>query len=314
MRLSELVKIKSDLLDLKNNISSVLVDKQVIAAHNYINALSAIDFTVRPKLLEFFKGLKDEHQKFVTALNEQIVLLEHKIEEKSIPMLTTGYTVNGRTACSVNSPDLERSLRIYHADPDIKNQISGIISLKTRPQFASLEIGPGDGQWTEYMVSADPLYIVDIHQEFLTSTVRKFEQAYQTRIRPYLINDLVFNDHILEKLPQSQFGFVFAWDVFTFFPADYFEKYLESIYQVLKPGGCVLFNYNNCENFFCAQYAETGFQSWMPKYLLEKIVKKLNFTVESFNSNKNIYWTILRKPGSLQTVKGLQALGKIISF
>lgn len=315
MRLSELVKLKADLLRIQCEVNDYLNNSTELAhAENFINALSEIEFTFSKDISTFFQSLKKEQQSLMSNLYKQIRQIEEQIDQKSSNMLSKGYTINGAEACSVITPELERLNRISQVDPEVKNLVTAQISLKTQTKFPCLEIGPGDGQWTEYLVAADPLYLLDIHKEFLDFTISKFSAVYQSRIRSYTLIESEIKDHLLEKLPQSQFGFVFAWDVFTFFPPDYLEKYLNSIFQILKPGGSVLFNYNNCEIYQNVIYAETGYQSWMPKYLLEKIAKKIGFDIELNNNVDKLYWTILRKPGSLTTVKVTQALGKIVRF
>jgi SAM-dependent methyltransferase len=200
--------------------------------------------------------------------------------------------------------------RFNLATPEIKLKVTAAIAQKTVPRFACLELGPGDGQWTEYLVAADPLYLADINQDFLDSTVKKFPEPYRPRIRTYLLN----NDGNLSKLPQKQFGFVFAWDVFSFMPLDLCKEYLQNIFNILKPGGTFLFNYNNCDEYQNVRYVEAGFKSWMTKSLLEKTVKELGFDIEKYDNHEKEYWIIIRKPGNLRTVKSMQALGKIVQF
>lgn len=315
MRLSELVKLKADLLRIQCEVNDYLNNSTELAhAENFINALSEIEFTFSKDISTFFQSLKKEQQSLMSNLYKQIRQIEEQIDQKSSNMLSKGYTINGAEACSVITPELERLNRISQVDPEIKNLVKAQIFLKTQPKFPCLEIGPGDGQWTEYLVAADPLYLLDIHKEFLDFTISKFPGAYQPRIRPYTLIEAEIKDHLLEKLPQAQFGFVFAWDVFTYFTPDYFEKYLNSAFQILKPGGSILFNYNNCEIYQNVKYAETGFQSWMPKYLLEKIVKQIGYDIEKHSNIGNVHWVIIRKPGSLTTIKATQALGRIVRF
>lgn len=315
MKLSELVKLKTDLLDIQSSINEFLTSgKELSYAQTYISALSNLDFSHTKDICSFFESLNTEKQTFLSNMHKQIRQIENKIDEQSQVYLTRGYKIYDSEACSATSIEIERLNKITQADPEVKTLVKSQIAIKTNPRFPCLEIGPGDGQWTEYLVAADPLYLLDVHQEFLTSTISKFEPAYQPRIRPYVLVESETKDHLLEKLPQSQFGFVFAWDVFTFFPPDFFEKYLKSVFEILKPGGTLLLNYNNCEIYQNVQYVEMGFKSWMPKYLLERIAKQIGYDIEKHNNVDHLYWVILRKPGSLTTVKSMQGLGRLISF
>jgi len=315
MKLSELVKLKNDLLEIQSNLNKFLTSSEELTyAQTYLNALSTLDFTFTKDICGFFDILSKEKNTLLSNLHKQIRQIEEKINNQSAVMLTRGYKINDAEVCSITSTEMERLNRIEQADPGVKNLVKSQIALKTSPRFPCLEIGPGDGQWTEYLVAADPLYLVDIHQEFLDSTINKFEPSYRPRVRPYVFVESEAKNHLLEKLPEGQFGFVFAWDVFSFFPADFFESYLNSIFKILKAGGTVMFNYNNCEIYQNAKYAETGFKSWMPKYLVEQIAKRIGYDIESQGNIGHVYWIILRKPGSLTTVKGMQGLRRIISF
>jgi SAM-dependent methyltransferase len=315
MLLSELVRIKNSLIEVKEKIIQELDNNSVIRdSKNIIDSMSALSFSHRDDIFRFFSTLKSEKEILSQNLYLQILELEKQIDEKSEHLLKRGFSINGAVTCAPMSCQEERLSRISPVDPDLKILVKSIISLKTSPQFATLEIGPGDGDWTEYLVAADPLYIIDIHQEFLDSTRNRFPESYRPRMRPYLWQETEIKNHYLEKLPQEQFGFVFAYDVFDFFPADFFENYLIGIFNILRPGGSAFFTYNDCNNVSNARLAEVGFKSWMPRHLLEKIAKKLNFEIESFNCFKNTYWCILRKPGSLRTVKTTQSLGKIVQF
>jgi len=315
MNLSELVKFKTILEQTQSDIRQELEKNlTILETKNILESLSPIDFTYRENLVEFFKNLDSEKSKLNHNLYLQIKELEKLIDEKANNFKNRGYTVNGLIACAPMPPEEERLSRFYMVDPDLKNIIKSIISLKTDPKFPTLEVGPGDGFWTEYLVAADPLYIIDIHDEFLKSTVDRFPESYRMRIRPYLWVEDNIKDHYLEQLPQNQFGFVFAFNVFDFFTPDFFESYLIGVYNILKPGGSILLTYNNCDYYNNARLAEIGYKSWMPKSLLDKIAVKLGFQIEQHNSLKNTHWCILRKPGSLTSVKVTQSLGKIIRF
>jgi len=315
MNLSELVRLRNQLTETNQKIIHEIEHNKVfIDCKNFAESLSEIDFKLRGEILGFFTSLNSSRQKLQHDIYQQSLDLERLIDAKAERLLHRGYQINGSPACAKMSAEEERLTRIVPIDPDLKNIIKGIISLKTRPEFAGLEIGPGDGFWTEYLVAADPLYILDIHPEFLESTKNRFPESYKPRLRSYLWNEDEVNQHYLEKLPEQQFGFVFAYNVFDFFAYDFLDKWLTGIKKVLRPGGSAFFTYNNCENYDLARYAETGFKSWMPKHLLEKMIKHLGFEIESFDNYDKTFWCIIRKPGSLRTVKATQALGRIVHF
>jgi len=137
-------------------------------------------------------------------------------------------------------------------------------------RYPVLEIGPGDGTWTEHLIAGDPLYIVDLHQEFLDNTLNKFNPVYRNRGRSYIVGAHGIADTDFSLLPQGQFGFIFSWNVFNYYPLEYTKLMLTQCMGLLRPGGVMMFSYNNCDVVQCAEYAEKGLASWMQKELLVK--------------------------------------------
>ena len=157
------------------------------------------------------------------------------------------------------------------------------------------------------MVAADPLYIMDRHQEFLDAAKNQFPSAYQRRLRTYqLIN------HDLSVLPQNQFGFVFSWGYFNYVSMDTMKHYLKQIHDVLRPGGTFLFSYNDGDTPSGAAMAEQFAQTYMPKSLLSVLVKSLGFEISQSFDYPNNSWIEVRKPGELNTIKLHQVLGEIL--
>ena len=80
----------------------------------------------------------------------------------------------------------------------------------------------------------------------------------------------------------------------------------------LRPGGVILFTYNNCDMPAGASYAETYFMSYVPKSMLMPMCESLGFEIiYSQDFEPAMCWVELRKPGKLRTVKAHQALGEI---
>ena len=65
---------------------------------------------------------------------------------------------------------------------------------------------------------ACPIQSIHHNQEFLDSTLSKFNETYQRRVRPYLVGSDGISDFDYSMLPINQFGFIFAWNVINFWP------------------------------------------------------------------------------------------------
>lgn len=218
-----------------------------------------------------------------------------------------GYKINGATV-EFDSDYLTERTRVTIMSEDTENAIASSVQRYVNWQYPGLEIGPGDGYWTKLLVGCDPLYLVDVHQEFLISSLEQFSEEYRRRVRTYKINDID-----LDCLPQNQFGFVFAWYVFNFMTADMIDLYLGEIMKVLRPGGIAMFSYNNAERPHAANFVETGFMSYMPKTYLLRQLKKYGFEIlASHDLETAVSWVEIKKPGELSTVKAHQAMASII--
>lgn len=206
------------------------------------------------------------------------------------------------------SADYNREYQQLKMSDDTLKTIRARIGIYTDWRFPGLEIGPGDGEWTKWLVACDPLYVVDHNDEFLITTKAKFNKAYQNRLRCYLNSS-----NGLYMLPQNQFGFVFSWNTFNYFSFDQINKYLKEIHNVLRPGGACMFSYNNAELAICAQRSENHIMSFIPEQILRKVIKNAGFTdIKTINMDTSVSWIEFRKPGELSSNRTGQTLGKII--
>jgi hypothetical protein len=92
------------------------------------------------------------------------------------------------------------------------------------------------------------------------------------------------------------------------------KNYLTEAFKMLRPGGTMMFSYNDGDTPNGAAYAENGAQSYLPKNHLLRICSELGFEIINSESYDNgvINWLEIRKPGTLSTIKAHQALGEII--
>lgn len=203
-----------------------------------------------------------------------------------------------------------RKIRVLPLSDEIQSELLSRIQLYTSWQYPALEIGCRDGELTKYMVSADPLYIVDHYREFTESAVKDFTDEYKRRIRVYLTPD---SD--LSILPPNQFSFILCWNFLNYRSLDTFREYLSQAYNLLRPGGVFLFSYNDGDRPAGAGYAENFFMTYIPKSLLIPLCESLGFEVISDQAREMaISWLEVRKPGQLQTIKAHQTMGEINQY
>jgi len=174
-------------------------------------------------------------------------------------------------------------------------------------------IHPGVEQFIDYLVALDPLYLVDQREELLVPAMQRFPEAYQRRLRPYVIDDYAYKD-VLWQLPSNQFGFVFAYNYFNYKPMKVLCQYLDSIYTKLRPGGTVLFTYNDCDVAHGIALAEVGAACYTPARAIKAHAESLGFEIVSTHRGQvDVSWMELKKPGEITSIRGGQSLAKIVA-
>ena len=172
---------------------------------------------------------------------------------------------------------------------------------------------PGVETYIEDMVPLDPLYVVDHDQELIQPAIRKFTPEYQRRLREYVINDWA-DGPILDKLPNSQFGTIFAYHYFNHKPMPIICKFLTEFYEKLRPGGSVLMTYNNCDLAQGVIRSEHAWMMYTPRRLVEQHATDLGFELTSaYDGKGDVSWLELRKPGDIASLRGGQTLAKIVA-
>lgn len=282
------------LVELRNNIDNVKYKVPILPEEHadYIN-----------KLVAYYDQLIDSAALPYQELNHRLDLINDQINTITHQLFAGNYNLEERTG------DIEnvRNNRRIVVGQDIEQDIKQRILLHTDWRYPALEIGCRDGEWTQYMVAADPLYIIDRHIEFLDSTNSRFPEQYQRRLRKYQLKS-----PDLSMLPMAQMAFVFSWGYFNYVSLDTMRQYLRQIFDLLRPGGIFFFSYNDGDTTFGAGMAENFAQTYMPRSLLTVLADSLGYEINKTSDyGNNIHWIELKKPGTLHTVKAHQVLGEI---
>ena len=172
-------------------------------------------------------------------------------------------------------------------------------------------IRPAQESFIEDLVPMDPLYLVDHNLELLHPAISAFTPEYQRRLRPYTVNDYQ-DEHPLWKMPDNQFGLVFVWNYFQYKPLGIVHRYLTDIYKKLRPGGVCIFTYNECDREWGVQSAEQNYLCYTPGRLIKAHVISLGFEIVS-NRHGPVTWLEIKRPGEIESIRGGQALAKIVA-
>ena len=305
MRFSELVELREQLIkryttESITNEVKILETTLLSIANNTPPSEFTIDVhNLSTDLTRSYDLLKQHNTRYQDLLKH----LEQKIEQESAKFFTDNYTLE----LKYSSPENIRNVRVMKLSDDVRAEIQQRIQLYTDWRYPVMEIGCRDGEWTQYLVAGDPLYIVDHHQEFIDSATAQFSDQYRNRVRVYLTGE-----HDLSALPENQMGFVFCWNFLNYSSLDTVKEYLKEVKRTLRPGGVFLFSYNDGDRPGCAGMAENFFMSYIPRRMLIPLCESLGFEIVCDHAReRTISWIEVRKPGTLTTNKAHQVMGEI---
>ena len=179
-------------------------------------------------------------------------------------------------------------------------------------RYPGMIIRPGNRDLIDHLVNYDPLYLVDIDSELLTPAVERFNDQYQRRLGCYVIDEQ--DPEIFGALPTGQFGFCVAIDYFNFKPIPVIHRYLEELFEKLRPGGTVAFSINDGDHVPALLLMESGFGCYTPGSAVIDAADDIGFelTYQYHGDGEPVTWLELRRPGDLHSLRGGQTLAKII--
>ena len=308
-----------DYLSLRADINVYNVDKILEEISNLTQNLQSIDSN-GDLVFEDFK--KDK----LSILNNVYQIINQSIGDIENLKKTYDQKINHLVQKFNNSDYDESLIKIFFygkfreelnvkIDEEILLRIISKIKGYSNYRFPGLELGCARGFFTKELVASDPFYIVDFSDTFLETTANQFNQLYQRRIRTYKIamhTDLTVKN--LSILPKNQFNFVFSWNFFDFLSIRQAKYYIEQIFNLLRPGGTMMFSYNNCTTVNGAMRVDPGdIASYIDGVELQNVCLDIGYEIthaEDYSSG-DVSWLEITKPGKLTTVKASQSLGEV---
>lgn len=254
---------------------------------------------VKQSITQFDQSLQNLKQQLlneVTRLEPEYYAESSKRYEQEMCFETVEYLIS-------------RKLPIDFADQEnLRNTIKNY----TDWRLPGMVIGARQNMLVEDMVPMDPLYLVDHDRELINVAIAPFTQEYQRRLRSYVINDWK-DTELFSALPNSQFGLVFAYNYFNWKPIEVIEKFLVELYQKLRPGGALVFTYNECDRWHGVGAVENAWMCYTPGARIQRLAKDLGYIIieQQFGSG-DIAWFELRRPGEITSLRGGQTLAKVI--
>jgi SAM-dependent methyltransferase len=104
-----------------------------------------------------------------------------------------------------------------------------------QPDQVGLEIGPGGGRWTGYLLGFHSLYVVDYHEELLAELRRTYNRSNIVFVRN--------NGSDFPSVPDKAVDFVFSFGVFVHLDPTIISDYLGNLARIVKPGANIVIQY-----------------------------------------------------------------------
>jgi hypothetical protein len=101
-----------------------------------------------------------------------------------------------------------------------------------------IEIGPGGGRWTRYLLSARKVYAVDYHQELLDELRKNFPK---TDHMAYIKN----GGDDFPGVPAGSVDFVFSFGAFVHLDVEIIDRYLQNLRPLLASHANVVIQYSD---------------------------------------------------------------------
>lgn len=260
--------------------------------------------------------IRHNHQQLIDAnhkLRQSIDQLKQHVKNHLAcldqQLLATSYHTWDDGERHMTSADI--LARTCDLDPISKEFLAVRLDMKTGWQVPALIIRPTKSWHVDHTVACDPVYYADFDADLLAPTDTWFTPEYQQRLCKYVFDENVTGS-MFDHLPADQFGLIYVPYFLNFRPLEIIEKYLAELFTLLRPGGYLLFTFNNCDTVSGAKLFERFCGSYVPSRLLKPIVDKLGYSViYEFNDDRGLSWFELQRPGDRPSIRAGQTLAAI---
>jgi len=306
MKLSDIVRYLNQLETMDVHAPMVEALKEVtkithiVQYHDLqIDAAAADLIQIQEKINDTLRSYQDR----LTRLKQDIrMLIEHKeveyFEESTMRYRQSMWT---DTAAQILK-------KLPVADTESQDLLCTRLYRYTDWRFPGMVIRPAHVPELKDLVALDPLYLVDTDDDLFAPVKTLFTPEYQRRLRYYTIEEYA---PFFENFPKEQFGFVYAAHYFNFKPLEVIQQYLTEIFALLRPGGCFLFIFNDCDYHESVSLAENYTYFYTPGRLIRKHLIDLGYEISYDYHRAGTSWLELKKPGELDSLRGAQPLASV---
>jgi DNA-binding transcriptional MerR regulator len=313
MKLSELVSYRNQLNRLHIDEARTKTDVDLHTIEHLINSKEFDPNNIKNQLVSKHQAIQQTFDEFVELVEQAKQEAQQEIDLKEQYWLDETFRLYDQEM--VNDSDEH----ILNRRPKLTDEHNAIIRARIKNFSNNLHPGmiirPGLETFIQDMVSFDPLYLVDHNDNMLFPAMVEFPDQYRRRLRPCAVNERDQSSAILHRLPDNQFAVCLAYNFFEFKPLPVIERWLTEIFAKLKPGGRLMMTFNDCDNEKAVRLAESYYACYTPGRMVRKIAEQIGYEIYFvWNDNVPTTWLELQKPGTLSTLRGGQALAKVVHY
>lgn len=177
-------------------------------------------------------------------------------------------------------------------------------------KYPGLLIRPENHNVADAMGPCDPLYLCDEYDEIIDSFLDTLSSKYRYRIAKYQLDKIQPRTKPLKDLPEGQFGLLVMYNMIDHMPLSMIRKMFENIHSLMRPGGTVIFTFNDCDLPKNIRVFEQGMRTYTPLRLVRPMLEDIGFKM-TWMSNQERSICEVRMPGTLKSLRGGQALARI---
>jgi SAM-dependent methyltransferase len=317
MQFEDLIRLSNRLADMTiQDLKADTVYRYHTIMHESNIPSAEVDNVFRQQITITHDSLQKTFLQLEQNLDEFKSAVKNEIRKEGNTWLQRSYTryeqqLETGLGKGPSAPELHRNKPIY-TDADILKMFNDRVGSYSNWHYPAAIIHPMMEPFIHNMVGSDPLYVLDESHYLLDPVLAQFNSVYQRRVRPYIIEES-FERPILSALPDDQFGFCFVYNYLNYRPFELIKKYISESYKKLKPGGVLVFTFNDCDRWQSIQLVEQEISCYTPGSLITGWSEYVGFKeIYRYQDQTASVWLELQKPGTLLSLRGGQNLAKIL--
>ena len=273
-------------------------------------AITDIEWSAKEQFVEIEKLLDQTIDKIHPALHEMRKQVVAEIAQGETEYFRRSRLFYQNTKTDTVNHILNRQIEISE---EVHELFLSRLNVVADWKYPGIIIRPGIRPYVNTMVSCDPLYLVDADIDLLNPVIAKQEERYQRRLRKIIVDENE-PEFLLSKIPVAQIGMVLCMDYFEYKTIEVINQYLVEMFQLLRPGGMMIFTYNNCDLAGGVILVEARARCYTPGVVIKQLVLDIGFTIhDQFDYEDSISWMEISKPGELTSLRGGQSLARIVA-